>query len=546
MNKIKSALLSIAVLSMAFLTNSAMADQQSDALVTKTPFDEVSKSFEVMSQKTKNCKDITRIDVAVWSEENGQDDLKWYNTTDVINGQAKVKVNLADYGNRAGSYITHVYTTYSDGRVSGTALESLKISPKAPQVSVKNGALQLSTDINAPSNGTIKYAVWSEENDQNDLIWYDDYGKGITRVDLNNHKGYGRYFVHTYLAQDGKLTAINGQDIIIDKQEISYQIVQTSDKTYDVLINDVPEYITSITVPVWSTVNNQDDLKWYKATKVGDNSYKATIQLSNHGFDTGTYGVHIYGDNSITNSFEALSGTPGFHVDQISGLENPEVGISNVNTENGLFKVNVMEKAVSKRVSKLKVQVTSKSNSQKTKTYEAGTSSYGKISQSIDLKSINNQADTFSVVATVIYSDNLTATFNLSDQNYKPSATQSPRITTYINETNTYPVGQCTWAVKSLAPWIPNWLGNAGGWAVNARAKGFRVGTTPRVGSIVVWPHDGNGYGHVAYVTDVSSNTRIQVKESNYAGKQYIANFRGWFNPLDSFWGGDVSYIYPD
>ena len=128
----------------------------------------------------------------------------------------------------------------------------------------------------------------------------------------------------------------------------------------------------------------------------------------------------------------------------------------------------------------------------------------------------------------------------------KPSATPSPRITTYINETNTYPVGQCTWAVKSLAPWIPNWLGNAGGWAVNARAKGFRVGTTPRVGSIVIWPHDGNGYGHVAYVTDVSSNTRIQVKESNYAGKQYIANFRGWFNPLDSFWGGDVSYIYPD
>lgn len=403
MNKIKSALLSTAVLSMAYLTNSAMADQQSDALVTKTPFDEVSKSFEVVSQKTKDCKDITRIDVAVWSEEDGQDDLKWYNTTDVINGQAKVKVNLADYGNRAGSYITHVYTTYSDGRVSGAALESLKISPKAPQVSVKNGALQLSTDINAPSNGTIKYAVWSEENDQDDLRWYDDSGKGITRVDLNNHKGYGRYFVHTYLAQDGKMTAINGQDIIINKQEISYQIVQTSDKTYDVLINDVPEYITSITVPVWSTVNNQDDLKWYKATKVGDNSYKATIQLSNHGFDTGTYGVHIYGDNSITNNFEALSGTPGFHVDQISGLENPDVSISNVNTANGSFKVNVTEKAMSKRVSKLKVQVTSKSNPQKTKMYEAGTSSYGKISQTIDLKSINNQADTFSVVATVIY-----------------------------------------------------------------------------------------------------------------------------------------------
>lgn len=50
MNKIKSALLSTAVLSMAFLTNSAMADQQSDALVTKTPFDVSSKTFEVTAQ----------------------------------------------------------------------------------------------------------------------------------------------------------------------------------------------------------------------------------------------------------------------------------------------------------------------------------------------------------------------------------------------------------------------------------------------------------------------------------------------------------------
>ena len=58
--------------------------------------------------------------------------------------------------------------------------------------------------------------------------------------------------------------------------------------------------------------------------------------------------------------------------------------------------------------------------------------------------------------------------------------------------------------------------------------------------------HMGGGYGHVAYVTDVASNTRIQVKESNYAGKQYIANFRGWFNPQASSWGGNVSYIYPD
>ena len=59
MNKIKSALLSTAVLSMAILSNSVMADQQNDALVTKTPFDAVSKTFEVTAQKTEKCKEIT-------------------------------------------------------------------------------------------------------------------------------------------------------------------------------------------------------------------------------------------------------------------------------------------------------------------------------------------------------------------------------------------------------------------------------------------------------------------------------------------------------
>ena len=108
MNKIKSALLSTAVLGMAFFTNSAMADQQSDALVTKTPFDVSSKTFEVTAQQSVNGKAIKSIDVAVWSEENGQDDIKWYSSSNVSNGQVKVQFNLANHGNHAGNYNTHV------------------------------------------------------------------------------------------------------------------------------------------------------------------------------------------------------------------------------------------------------------------------------------------------------------------------------------------------------------------------------------------------------------------------------------------------------
>ena len=129
-----------------------------------------------------------------------------------------------------------------------------------------------------------------------------------------------------------------------------------------------------------------------------------------------------------------------------------------------------------------------------------------------------------------------------------PGNTQRPFIKKVFkpnynyNSYNAYPVGQCTWGAKALAPWASNFWGNGGQWAANARRDGFRVGTMPEVGAIACWTD--SGYGHVAVVTHVQSQTRIQVKESNYAGNQFIANFRGWFNPTIGF--GRVSYIYPD
>ena len=44
---------------------------------------------------------------------------------------------------------------------------------------------------------------------------------------------------------------------------------------------------------------------------------------------------------------------------------------------------------------------------------------------------------------------------------------------------NSYPVGQCTWGVKTLAPWASNWWRNTKDWAANAAYSGFRIGTTP-------------------------------------------------------------------
>ena len=120
-----------------------------------------------------------------------------------------------------------------------------------------------------------------------------------------------------------------------------------------------------------------------------------------------------------------------------------------------------------------------------------------------------------------------------------PAATSRP---TYSSSASSYPVGECTWGAKVLAPWAGDYWGNGAQWAASAAAAGFRTGSQPQVGAIACW-NDG-GYGHVAVVTAVQSPTSIQVSESNYLGIRSIGNYRGWFNPVNA--QGSVTYIYPN
>lgn len=120
-----------------------------------------------------------------------------------------------------------------------------------------------------------------------------------------------------------------------------------------------------------------------------------------------------------------------------------------------------------------------------------------------------------------------------------PAATSRP---TYSSSASSYPVGECTWGAKVLAPWAGDYWGNGAQWATSAAAAGFRTGSQPQVGAIACW-NDG-GYGHVAVVTAVQSTTSIQVSESNYLGIRSIGNYRGWFNPVNA--QGSLTYIYPN
>ena len=78
--------------------------------------------------------------------------------------------------------------------------------------------------------------------------------------------------------------------------------------------------------------------------------------------------------------------------------------------------------------------------------------------------------------------------------------------------TNNFPAGWCTYYVATKR--LVSWSGDAGYWYYNASAKGFAVGPTPKVGSIMVtWE---SWAGHVAYVEAVYPDGSWMVSEMNW------------------------------
>lgn len=94
---------------------------------------------------------------------------------------------------------------------------------------------------------------------------------------------------------------------------------------------------------------------------------------------------------------------------------------------------------------------------------------------------------------------------------------------------NGYEYHQCTWYAKSRRPDLPNNLGNADTWYINAQAQGFAVGLVPRVGAI------GQQGMHVVYIEQVKGN-QVYLSERNY---DYNGSYRErWAN------ASDFVYIY--
>ncbi|WP_347301058.1 CHAP domain-containing protein [Enterococcus diestrammenae] len=71
--------------------------------------------------------------------------------------------------------------------------------------------------------------------------------------------------------------------------------------------------------------------------------------------------------------------------------------------------------------------------------------------------------------------------------------------------------------MKSVAPWVGTYWGNGNQWGYSAAADGYRVDSSPEVGSVAVFAAGFAGanavYGHVAYVESVNGDGTITISQ---------------------------------
>nr|WP_282185752.1 GBS Bsp-like repeat-containing protein [Streptococcus intermedius] len=318
-------------------------------------------TFDVIVSGVSNpAGGVKTVSVPIWSSVNGQDDIIWYTAARQSDGTYKVTVKATDHKRSTGEYNIHLYYVQHDGQLVGVTGTTTTVSMARPK-----GTLTITN--NNPNAGTfdvivsgvsspdgvreVKLPTWSNVDGQDDIIWYTAKkqadGTYKVTVKASNHKySTGIYNVHLYYVQDdGKLVGVSGTQTVVSlakpQGQITIQNNNSDTGTFDVIVSNVsnPYGVREVKLPIWSSVNGQDDIIWYTAAKQANGTYKVTVKASNHKNSVGEYNIHLY---YIQNNGK-LVGVTGTKTNVSIAKPQGKITIANNNPDTGTFDVIVSE-----------------------------------------------------------------------------------------------------------------------------------------------------------------------------------------------------------
>lgn len=243
------------------------------------------------------------------------------------------KYTMVTEGPSGGLY--SVYTKTSD-TTAPTGTANIPAYTNTGNVSVTASAAD-------ESGGTgiaeVRYAVWSEVNSQDDLVWYSTTASNYAyTVDLKKHAPgtEGVYNIHCYAYDKaGNKTLIGGKQVIYDKT-VPYstatqklEIKNLSASGYDVYAYGIVDAggsgINRVQFPTWTDLNGQDDAfpNWpenasYTGTKQADGTtWVYRVNVSDHNNELGLYHTHVYAYDNAGNS-QMIEGTTALVIDDVT------------------------------------------------------------------------------------------------------------------------------------------------------------------------------------------------------------------------------------
>ena len=219
-----------------FVTGTTTTVHQSKVtgILTITNKNPEAGSFDVVISDVFSPKGVQSVQVPVWSDQGGQDDLIWYNATRQSDGSYKASIKAENHKNSIGTYHVHLYYIQNDGSRIGvhsttTQVEYHNLTHKTKayikDVNSQTGTFTVAVDQSAQGKRikNIRAAVWSQAHQEN-LSWYTQTPAGghteIGIASVNHGNKQGDYTTHVYVDYtDGSVEGFNlGQTRLIPHQ----------------------------------------------------------------------------------------------------------------------------------------------------------------------------------------------------------------------------------------------------------------------------------------------------------------------------------------
>ena len=295
-----------------------------------------------------------------WSAANDQDDVQWYTAERRADGTYFKHVSYRNHKNSLGEYNVHLYFVNDAGQLQGAGSAKTVVSRAQPQgkITIQNNNPQTGefdivvSDIVAPDGlKSVSLPTWSIANDQDDVQWYTAErradGTYFKHVSYRNHKNsLGEYNVHLYFVNDaGQLQGAGSAKTVVTRAQpqgkITIQNNNPQTGEFDIVVSDIvaPDGLKSVSLPTWSTANDQDDVQWYTAERRADGTYFKHVSYRNHKNSLGEYNVHLY----FVNDAGQLQGAGSAKTVVNRAQPQGKITIQNNNPQTGEFDIVVSD-----------------------------------------------------------------------------------------------------------------------------------------------------------------------------------------------------------